>query len=108
MIRMHQRIVRFMWLTIGGALAIWAIHGLVTQPGSKNVAISWLMCLSFSLLAITAGITSLPGSLLGRVLTRVVSCLALLYTLVWLFFGGLEDAPSYAPVLLVMLVLSTY
>ena len=104
----HVRAVSFLWTGVGIALGAWAVWGLITEEHWRSVVISWLILLGFALLAVVAGVTFGTTGLLGRVLIRVVSSLALLYSAAWLLLGGLDDAPGYWPAIVVAVALAIY
>lgn len=104
----HVRVVGALWALVGLALGAWAIWGLLNEDHSRSVVESWLIVLAFAVVCVAAGITFGRTGLLGRVLVRVVSVLALLYAAVWLLFGGLDDASGYWPAIVFATGLSVY
>jgi len=104
----HVRIVSALWVVVGIALAAWGVWGLATEGHETSVALSWLFELGFAALATAAGLTFVRGTRLGRLLVRTVSVLALVYSLAWLFLGGIDDASGYAPAILAFVALSIY
>src|SRR5437762_14011877 len=104
----HVRIVGGLWLLVGLALAAWSIWGLATQDHWPSVVISLLLVLGFSVMAIVAGAVFGRTNTFGRVLIRIVSGLALIYAFAWLFLGGIDDAASYAPGIVLLVALSIY
>jgi hypothetical protein len=104
----HVRVAGYLWILAGVALGTWAVWGLVTEEHSKSVVESWLIALGFAVLAVVAGVTFGRTAILGRVLIRLVSIFALLYSAVWFFLGGMDDASSYAPGIAFATVLAIY
>jgi len=104
----HLRIVSGLWLLVGLVLTAWSVWGLATQEHLPSVVASWLLVLGFAVLAIVAGAASGYKRAMGRALVRIVSGLSLIYALAWLFLGGIEDAASYAPGIVVLVALSVY
>jgi hypothetical protein len=102
------RAVMYAWTSVGLALAAWATWGLATEGHLPSVVEGWLIVLAFSVLAVAAGLTFGRGAAIGRVLVRVVSSLALLYSGAWLLLGGVDDAPGYWPAIVVAVALSVY
>jgi hypothetical protein len=105
---LHVRAVSYSWTTVGLALAAWAMWGLVMGRNYTFVVKSFLIVLGFSVLAVTAGLTFGGGAALGRVLVRLVSLLALLYSGAWLLLGGVDDAPGYWPAIVAAVGLAIY
>ena len=104
----HVRIVGALWAIVGAVLSVWSVWGLVTEEHFQSVVTSWLIALGPGVLAIVAGVTFGHTKLVGRVLVYIVSGLALLYALAWLFLGGVDDASSYAPAIAGGVALSIY
>ena len=104
----HVRVAGYLWILAGVALGSWAVCGLTTEEHSKSVVESWLIVLGFAVLAVVAGLTFGCTATLGRVLIRLVSIFALLYSAVWLFLGGIDDASGYAPAIAFATVLAIY
>ena len=104
----HVRAVSYLWAIVAVALAAWSLLGLATDEHSRSVITSWLIALGFSVLALAAGLTFGRTDLLGRVLVRVVSVLALLYSAAWLLLGGVEDAGGYWPAIIFAVALAIY
>jgi hypothetical protein len=102
------RAVTYAWVSVGLALAAWAVWGLATEEHHASVVESWLIVLAFSVLAVAAGLTFGRGAALGPVFVRVVSSLALLYSGAWLLLGGVDDAPGYWPAIVAAVALSVY
>jgi len=97
-----------MWAIVGVSLGAWAIFGLLTEDHYRSVVESWLIVLSFACVAVVGAATFARGQPIGRWLIRVVSVLALLYAVMWLLLGGVEDASGYWPAIVVGVGLSVY
>ena len=107
--RRHVLLVSWLWVAAGVALGAWASWGLATEGWEfQSVVVSWFITLSFALLAVAAGLAFLRGGALGRVLVRLVSSLALLYSAAWLLLGGVEDAGNYWPGITLGVTMSVY
>ena len=104
----HVRVVAFLWGLVGTAFALWSVWGLITEEHSVSVVTSWLLVLAFALLAVFAALSFGRAGVLGRFMVRLVSGLVLAYSLVWLLFGGVDDAHSYLPALVCLVVLAAY
>ena len=104
----HARVAGYLWVLAGLALGSWAVWGLITEEHSKSVVESWLIALGFAVLAVVAGLMFGRTVPLGRVLIRFVSIFALLYSAVWFFLGGMDDASGYAPFIAFATVLAIY
>jgi hypothetical protein len=102
------RAVMYAWISVGLALAAWAVWGLATQDHYASVVESWLITLAFAVLALAAGLTFGGGAAIGPVLVRVVSSLAILYSGAWLLLGGVDDAFGYWPAIVAAVALSVY
>jgi len=106
--KQHVRVVAFLWGLVGAAFALWGLWGLITEEHSMSVVTSWLLVLAFALLAVFAALSFGRAGVLGRVMVRLVAGLVLVYSLAWLLFGGVDDALSYLPALVCLVVLATY
>jgi hypothetical protein len=100
--------ITYSWIAIGLSLATWAIGELATQDHYASDVKSWVIILALSILAVVAGLSFRRGTALGRVLIRVVSGLALLYSAFWLHRGGLDEAIGYWPAIVLAVALSIY
>ena len=105
---MKIRAVGFAWASIGLALVAYSIWGIVRTSQYGFMIRPWLIVLCASALMIAAGLTFGLGTRFGRPLVRLVSWLALLYSVGWLFLGGLEDALGYWPGIVVAVALAIY
>jgi hypothetical protein len=104
----HVRVVGALWVLVGLALGGLARWGLIYEEHSRTVVESWLIALAFALACIAAGFTFGRTGLLGRILVRIVSTLALLYSAAWLLLGGVDDASGYWPAIVFGTTLSIY
>jgi len=107
-VNVHVATVSVSWGVVGLALIAFAGWGLATEEHSQSVVVSWLIVLAFGVIAVTAAITFPRGELMGRVLVRLTSVLALLYAAMWLLLGGVEDAGGYWPWIILGTTLSIY
>ena len=105
---MKVRAVSYAWVSIGLAMAAWAIWGLIKTSQYAFTLRPWLIVLSASVLMIAAGVMFGRGARFGRPLVRLVSWLALLYSGAWLFLGGVDDALGYWPGIVVAVALAIY
>jgi hypothetical protein len=103
----HIRLASVLWIVTGLALASWSAWGFITEGHSRSAVLSDFIVLAFAALAIIAGLT-FGKKTIGRILISITSSLSLIYALAWLFFGGVEDAGSYAPSISVMVIFSIY
>jgi len=105
---LHVRTVGILWVLVGLALGSWALWGLATEEHTRSVVVSWLIVLVFAVVSIAAGVTFGRAGLVGRILIRLVSAVALLYAAVWLFLDGVEDAGGYWPAIVFGVALAGY
>ena len=98
------------WLLVGLALAGWSIWSIWSAwqyfhfiSGDEKASI---LLLAFAGLATVGSIFAWRGSRRGELALQVTSVLGLLYTVIYVVFGGLEDAPRYLPGLAVLALLS--
>jgi hypothetical protein len=104
----HVSAVSILWAIAGLGLIALAVHGLTTQSQFESVVTSWLITLGCGALAIIAAVAFWHRGLVGRVLIRTISVLALIYAAAWLLLGGVEDAGSYWPWIMFSGILAVY
>lgn len=104
----HVRNVRLISVLLGVALAAWALWGLVTEEHSSSVVTSWLIVLAFAFVLVALAATFGQTKFLGSALLGAVSLVFILYTLAWLFLGGIEDAAGYWPGIVLGFVFFAY
>lgn len=102
------RIVSALWAFAGVALGGWAIWGLATLGHYQPVDESDLIVLAFAALCLVAGITFGRTKVIGLVLVGLVFAIVLVYSVLWLLYGGVEDGTEQAPVLALLIALSVY
>ena len=104
----HIRIVASLWGVSGAAFAGWSTWGLTMEEHSFKVVTVWLLVLGFALLALLAAVSFGRAGVIGRFMVRLVSVLALAYSVAWLLLGGVDDAFSYLPGVVYFVALSAY
>jgi len=103
----HIRNVRFLSVLFGMGLVGWSAWGLMTEPEPRSLVQLWLVILVFGTIL---GSGALLGRtrILGRVLLGFASAIIFLYALSWLLLGGIEDAGSYWPGIIVGVSFAAY
>lgn len=98
------------WLVIGLALAAWAVWSAIDSwlyfkfiSGAFKAA---MPLLAFALIAVGGAALAWRGLKSGTRILQACSVFGLLYALVYLLFGGLEEARSYLPWIIVLICLA--
>ncbi len=74
-----------------------AVRGLTVESHFESVVASWLITLGAGVLAVISAVLFWRGSLVGRLLVRAISAVALIYAAAWVLLGGIADAGTYWP-----------
>ena len=99
---LHIRIVSYLLIIGGVALIALLINDFVLDAYQD-----WLV-LGIATFPVLAGLMFGRAGLIGRVMVRVVSVMALLYSAAWLFMGGMDDALDYWPGIIIATLLAIY
>lgn len=101
-----MRIVGACWSLLGLILSAQSVWGLMVEDHFPSVVTSWLITLAYGVTALAGGYLALRAQARSRYVLVVASVLGLLYALVYVTFGGIGDASSYAPGVAVLTALA--